>query len=75
MLSHPDGAEGVSQRLYGEAWGVVHRVSNIVYESSVQQALDTARRLGAAEGTQTLVTGSQHLVGAALLYLNGCALA
>ncbi|RSL87899.1 hypothetical protein CEP52_015371 [Fusarium oligoseptatum] len=73
--STPDmipGPETVSQRVYGEAWKRLHRNSHVLYEPNVQQALDTARKLGAASGDmQTLITGSQHLVGAALFYLNG----
>ncbi|RMJ11948.1 hypothetical protein CDV36_008391 [Fusarium kuroshium] len=73
--STPDmipGPETVSQRVYGEAWKRLHRNSHVLYEPNVQQALDTARKLGAAAGgMQALITGSQHLVGAALFHLNG----
>ncbi|RSL81370.1 hypothetical protein CEP51_005907 [Fusarium floridanum] len=69
MITDP---ETVSQRVYGEAWERLHRNSHVLYEPSVKQALNTARNLSTASGgMQTLITGSQHLVGAALFYLNG----
>ncbi|KAF2869244.1 putative tetrahydrofolylpolyglutamate synthase [Massariosphaeria phaeospora] len=68
-------SEDASQKAFGEIWKRFHQNSCILYESNIQKALDSAREIGAkAGGMQTLITGSQHLVGGALFSLNNYAL-
>jgi folylpolyglutamate synthase len=67
-------SEDASQKAFGETWERFHHSSRISYEPNIQKALDSARKIGTeAKGMQTLVTGSQHLVGAALFSLNNYA--
>ncbi|KAI4626960.1 uncharacterized protein J4E87_004301 [Alternaria ethzedia] len=69
-----DESEDALQQAFGEIWSRYHQDSRIVYELSVEKALDAARELGTeAGGMQTLITGSQHLVGSALFSINRCA--
>lgn len=66
-----DGSEDALQQAFGEIWSRYHQDSRIVYELSVEKALDAAREIGTeAGGMQTLITGSQHLVGSALFSMN-----
>lgn len=63
-----------SQEAFGEIWERFHPNSSISHEPNIQKALDSARKIGTeAGGMQTLITGSQHLVGAALFSLNSYA--
>lgn len=69
-------AEAISSELLGsfaEAWRRHYPDSDVVLVADVKQALTTARKLSADAGirTETLITGSQLLVGGALLALNG----
>lgn len=49
-----------------------HQHSRVLYEPNIQKAMECVREIGIdAEGMHTLITGSQHLVGAALFSLNG----
>lgn len=67
-------SEDTSHKAFGEIWERFHHNSHISYEPNIQKALDSARKIGTeARGMQTLVTGSQHLVGAALFSLNNYA--
>jgi folylpolyglutamate synthase len=67
-------SEGASQKAFGEIWERFHQNSRISYEPNIQKALDSARKIGTeARGMQTLITGSQHLVGAALFSFNNYA--
>jgi folylpolyglutamate synthase len=67
-------SEDTLQKEFGEIWKRFHQNSRILYEPNIQQALESAREIGTeARGMQTLITGSQHLVGAALHSLNSYA--
>jgi folylpolyglutamate synthase len=62
------------QKAFGEIWKRFHQNSRIRYEPNIQKALDSARKIGTeAGGMQALITGSQHLIGAALFSLNSYA--
>ncbi|KAM5354050.1 hypothetical protein ACJ41O_000700 [Fusarium nematophilum] len=55
------------QRAFGEAWKALRQDSRVLYEPSIQQALDSARKLGAeAGGMQTLITAMSYFVYRAL---------
>jgi folylpolyglutamate synthase len=63
-------SEDKSENAFGDIWKRSHPNSRILYEPNVQKALNSARKIGTeAGGMQTLITGSQHLVGAALFSL------
>jgi folylpolyglutamate synthase len=63
--------EGASQEGFGDIWKKFHPSSHILYAANVQEALTTARGLGrGCGGMHTLITGSQHLVGAALFFMD-----
>lgn len=55
------------QRVYADIWKRVHPDTNILFEPTIQGALETVRKLSKDSGSiQTFITGSQHLVGGAL---------
>lgn len=58
---------------FEEAWRKHYPDSDVVLVADVKQALTIARNLSADAGigTQTLITGSQLLVGGAPFALNG----
>ncbi|PHH89328.1 hypothetical protein CDD83_6293 [Cordyceps sp. RAO-2017] len=59
-----------AQEAFGQVWSRLHPTSRVLYEPDIRRALDRARGIGAeAGGMQTLITGSQHLVGGALFFL------
>jgi len=62
-----------SRGAFREIWKRIHPNSHILYEPIVQRALESAREIGKVGGMQTLITGSQHLVGAVLFSLKDCA--
>lgn len=67
-------SEDTLHKAFGEIWKRFHQNSEILYEPNIQKALDSARKIGTeARGMQTLITGSQHLVGAALHSLDSYA--
>lgn len=52
---------------YTEVWRKIDPEAEISIEPTIEGALNLARRIGLQhDGMQTLVTGSLHLVGAAL---------
>ncbi|KAF2257735.1 putative tetrahydrofolylpolyglutamate synthase [Lojkania enalia] len=56
---------------FSYVWTARHAKSEVIFTADVPHALARAREFGDVNGgMQTLVTGSQHLVGAALFYLN-----
>jgi folylpolyglutamate synthase len=58
------------QHVYAEIWKGLHPNSTVLFEPTIQGALEKVRGIGKEHGTvQTLVTGSQHLVGGALSLL------
>jgi hypothetical protein len=58
------------QYVYAEIWRKSHPHSFIYFEPTIQGALDAVRNVGKDYGSiQTLITGSQHLVGGALYLL------
>jgi len=58
------------QHVYAEIWKKAQPDSIIFFEPTIQGALEMARKIGKDHGSmQTLVTGSQHLVGGALSLL------
>ncbi|KAL9615864.1 MAG: hypothetical protein Q9160_009198 [Pyrenula sp. 1 TL-2023] len=58
------------QDAYAKIWNTTHPGSEVIFEPTIQQALEAAREVRGGEGlTQTLITGSQHLVGGALYVL------
>ncbi|KAH7119933.1 putative tetrahydrofolylpolyglutamate synthase [Dendryphion nanum] len=67
IVERPDDA--LQEALY-ETWKQCHPGCSIHYEPNIQKALDSARNIGSKAGAlHTLITGSQHLVGGALLSL------
>jgi folylpolyglutamate synthase len=62
--------EMVSQDIFSAIWLKFQPDTNIHFEPSIQEALDTARKqVDGKSGMQALVTGSLHLVGGALSLL------
>jgi folylpolyglutamate synthase len=60
---------GELQKVYVETWKQIHPATEILVERTIEGALEAARRIGKESGDggmQTLITGSQHLVGPAL---------
>ena len=56
--------------ILNETWNLHHPHSQIWHEPTIQRAVDCSRAIAKdTEETQTLVTGSQHLVGPALRIL------
>ena len=56
-------------KVYVETWNQVHPATETMVERTIESALEAARRIGKESGDggmQTLITGSQHLVGPAL---------
>jgi folylpolyglutamate synthase len=56
------------QKVYVETWKQIHPTTEILVERTIESALEAARRIGKEGGDggmQTLITGSQHLVGPA----------
>lgn len=54
------------QDVYVETWKKIQPDVEIMIEATIEGALESARRIGAGREMQTLITGSQHLVGPAL---------
>jgi folylpolyglutamate synthase len=70
--SQPNTLEMPSQdqHVYAEIWKRAQPDTNILFEPTIQGALEIARKIGKDHGSmQTLITGSQHLVGSALSLL------
>jgi folylpolyglutamate synthase len=62
--------QGESPELFHRVWRSIHPDTKIWDETTIQGAMERARRLGEGyDGVQTLITGSQHLVGPALRVL------
>ncbi|KAH8787523.1 folylpolyglutamate synthase [Hyaloscypha sp. PMI_1271] len=58
------------QDVYAEIWKGLHPTSTVFFEPTIRGALEKAKEIGKEYGcVQTLVTGSQHLVGGALSLL------
>lgn len=57
------------QQQYIDAWKSIFPQTQTAFESTVEGALNLAKSLDKGQGTQTLVTGSLYLVGAALRIL------
>ncbi|GAB7361651.1 hypothetical protein MBLNU230_g1702t1 [Neophaeotheca triangularis] len=61
---------GKSPELFHDVWSVIHPGTQVRDEPTIQGAIDLARELGSGgAGVQTLITGSQHLVGPSLRIL------
>lgn len=59
-----------AQHAYAEIWKRAHPSSMILFEPTIQGAMGMVKKIGQDHGSvQTLVTGSQHLVGGALSLL------
>lgn len=73
MRSDTLSANSELLRGFEHAWRKHYPGSDVVQARDVEHALATARNLSADAGerTQTLITGSQLLVGGALTVLNG----
>ena len=56
------------QNHYGALWQSLDPDCHIKIVSTVEEAVNSVREVG-MQGTQTLITGSFHLVGAALCVL------
>jgi folylpolyglutamate synthase len=53
-----------AQHIYADIWKKAHPETKIFFEPTIRGALRIARKIGEDHATvQTLVTGSQHLVG------------
>ena len=58
------------QHVYAEIWKRAQPDAIILFKPTIQGALEMARKIGRDHGSmQTLITGSQHLVGGALSLL------
>jgi folylpolyglutamate synthase len=58
------------QQMYAEIWKRAQPGTSILFEPTIPGALEIARKIGKDHGSmQTLITGSQHLVGGALSLL------
>jgi len=56
-----------SQDIYTEIWKRTQPATSILFEPTIQGAMELARKIGREHGgMQTLVTGSLRLVGGAL---------
>ncbi len=68
-------AKLTTQRAFGEKWASLDPSANILVVASIEEAIDTVRRLTPAlkdgETIQALITGSLHLAGGALAILDG----
>lgn len=61
---------GKSPELFHRTWKAVQPATQVWDEPTIQGAIDLAKRLGEEKGgMQTLITGSQHLVGPSLRIL------
>ncbi|CAG8952934.1 hypothetical protein HYFRA_00007649 [Hymenoscyphus fraxineus] len=62
------GMELPSKEIYTSIWREIHPDTPITFHSTIKEALQCARDIGGKHGecTQTLLTGSQYLVGGAL---------
>jgi folylpolyglutamate synthase len=59
--------ELASLQSYREIWRRIQPETDLIFDSTIKGAMDLARQLGKKYGgMNTLVTGSQHLVGGAL---------
>jgi folylpolyglutamate synthase len=62
------------QHVYPEIWKRLHPGSTVSFEATIRGALEKVREIGKEYGSvQTLVTGSQHLVGGVLSLLESSA--
>ena len=58
------------QYVYAQTWKRVQPTATILFEPTIQGAIEMARKIGKDYNSiQTLITGSQHLVGGALSLL------
>lgn len=58
------------QHVYPEIWKRLHPGSTVFFEATIRGALEKVKEIGKEHGSvQTLVTGSQHLVGGVLSLL------
>ena len=58
------------QKTYSSLWRELDSNVNVAVVATVQEAIDTAKEIGEkSNGMQTFITGSFHLVGAALKIL------
>lgn len=55
---------------YIDAWKSAFPHTEATFKASIEEALDCARSYDDGAGTQTLITGSLHLVGGALELLD-----
>lgn len=70
-VSVPKELDQLSQRRFADVWKRVHTGSEIHFERNIQEAMATARNIGAKHGgMRALITGSQYLVGGALFHLD-----
>lgn len=57
------------QKAYASIWKTLDKDSEVTTKASIEDAMNFAQNIGAADGMQTLITGSPHLVGGALYYI------
>ena len=59
-----------ARRDFADVWRRYQESSQIIFEPDIPSALESARKIGVgADGAHVLVTGSLHIVGGALFYL------
>ena len=59
-----------ARRDFADVWRRYQENSQIIFEPDIPSALESARKIGVgAGGAHVLVTGSLHIVGGALFYL------
>ena len=54
------------QTTYAEIWRTLDNNTEVITTATIEEAMTRAQEIGAANGMQTLITGSLYLVGGAL---------
>lgn len=66
----PDTVRSLSiQKAFARIWKTLDNDSEVTTKASIEDAVNFAKNIGAADGMQALITGSPHFVGGALYYI------
>jgi folylpolyglutamate synthase len=66
----PDSSNTRTLQKFSNIWSAEHPNTKILFAADIPQALALAKEASGDSGVDALITGSQHLVGAALFSLN-----